>query len=387
MQRLAIITTHPIQYYAPVFKLLHERQNISIKVFYTCGEGAQQKFDPGFGKNIVWDIPLLVGYPYEWVQNIAKDPGSHHSKGINNPGLIEQVTAWDPGAILVYGWFYKSHLKALRYFKNKIPVIFRGDSTLLDGTGGFKGMLRNIFLKWIYSHVDHALYTGTNNKAYFIKLGLKEAQLTFAPHAVDNERFAASRTDESATLRKQLGIGANEKLVLFAGKFESKKAPELLLRAFIEINLPDIHLLFVGNGVLDSKLKKQAVLYKNIHFIGFQNQQCMPVIYQACDLFCLPSKGPAETWGLAVNEAMACKKAVLLSDKCGCAVDLVTKENGHIFTSENMAELAAALKELLLNREILKNLGERSGSIIKSWSFINIVKVIEKKISQITDGY
>ena len=127
MQKLAIVITHPIQYYAPVFKLLHERQNISIRVFYTWGEAAQQKFDPGFGKNISWDIPLLEGYPYGWVQNIAGDPGSHHAKGIDNPGLIAQVNAWQPDAILVYGWFYKSHLKALRYFKNKIPVQLSGD--------------------------------------------------------------------------------------------------------------------------------------------------------------------------------------------------------------------------------------------------------------------
>jgi hypothetical protein len=69
MKKLAIVITHPIQYYAPVFKLLHERQKINIMVFYTWGEGegGAQKFDPGFGKNINWDIPLLEGYPYECI--------------------------------------------------------------------------------------------------------------------------------------------------------------------------------------------------------------------------------------------------------------------------------------------------------------------------------
>src|SRR5258708_31443071 len=113
--RLAIITTHPIQYYAPVFKLLHERGNISIKVFYTWGESALNKYDPGFDKNITWDIPLLDGYPYEWVQNAATDPGSHHFKGIVNPGLTDQVKAWQPNAILFYGWAYQGHLKTIRY--------------------------------------------------------------------------------------------------------------------------------------------------------------------------------------------------------------------------------------------------------------------------------
>ena len=75
--RLAIINTHPIQYYAPVFKLLHQQPNISVKVFYTYGENSANKYDPGFNRNINWDIPLLDGYPYEYIKNAAEDAGTH----------------------------------------------------------------------------------------------------------------------------------------------------------------------------------------------------------------------------------------------------------------------------------------------------------------------
>lgn len=384
MQKLAVIITHPIQYYTPVFKLLHERQIINIRVFYTWGEGVQQKFDPGFGKNISWDIPLMEGYPYEWVQNIAKNPGSHHSGGINNPALIDQVNTWQPDAILVYGWFYKSHFKALRYFKNKIPIIFRGDSTLLDDTGGVKAMLRYLFLRWVYTHVDYALYTGTNNKAYFKRVGLKEPQLTFAPHAIDNDRFEAARASEADALRRQLSIGADEKLVLFAGKLEDKKAPALLLRAFIDISIPNTHLLFTGNGFLERELKNQAASCKNIHFIEFQNQGNMPVIYQACNLFCLPSKGPGETWGLAVNEAMACSKAILLSDKVGAGTDLVKEDkNGLVFKAGSLTDLKSKLKLLLeTDKNTLFNMGCQSKRIITDWSFSKQVQAIEQLVDR-----
>src|SRR5665213_974016 len=116
MKKLAIITTHPIQYYAPVFRLLHQRQKVDIKVFYTWGEDVSAgKYDPGFNKKIVWDVPLLEGYPYEWVKNSAKDPGTHHFMGIVNPDLIGQITAWQPDKVLVYGWGFYSHLKAVSY--------------------------------------------------------------------------------------------------------------------------------------------------------------------------------------------------------------------------------------------------------------------------------
>jgi glycosyltransferase involved in cell wall biosynthesis len=370
--RLAIITTHPIQYYAPVFKLLHEKQQVDIKVFYTWGESAQQKFDPGFGKTISWDVPLTDGYPYEWVENTSADPGSHHFKGIVNPGLITQIKGWQADAILVYGWAYDSHLKVIRHFKNKLPVYFRGDSTLLDAQKGLKALLRPVFLKWVYHHITHAFYVGSNNKAYFKKYGLNARQLSFAPHAIDNDRFGVHRTVEANKLRQSLGINPAETLILFAGKLEEKKSPQLLLDAFLTLNMPNTHLLFVGNGDLEVSLKTNAGKKNNVHFIDFHNQSLMPVVYQACDLFCLPSKGPGETWGLAVNEAMAAGKPVLVSDKCGCAVDLVVPGlTGEIFEAGSLTDMSTKLSELIFNKTTLKVLGQNAKNKIAAWSFTN----------------
>lgn len=381
MKKLAIITTHPIQYYAPVFKLIYERKNIDIMIFYTWGSGAVHKYDPGFGGQVEWDVPLLEGYPYQWVKNISKQPGSHHFKGIVNPDLVQQINKWQPDALLVFGWAYQGHLKVMRHFKGKLPVFFRGDSTLLDEKPGFKSILKNVFLKWVYRHADHAFYVGTNNKNYFKKYGLKNEQLSFAPHAVDNDRFSANRVDNDATtLKKQLGIDKAALVILFAGKLENKKAPGLLLDSFLQLAMAGTHLVFAGSGHLEDQLRKRASGHPNIHFTGFQNQSAMPGIYQLCDIFCLPSQGPGETWGLAVNEAMACGKAVIVSDKCGCAVDLVSQKNGIIFNSGSVTELKAALQKLTSLQTILTQMGEDSRLLIKDWSFLKIVEHIEKEM-------
>lgn len=379
--RLAIITTHPIQYYAPVFQLLHAREKIEIHVFYTWGKGALNKYDPGFDKVIDWDIPLLDGYPYAWVQNTARQPGSHHFMGIVNPGLIDQVKSFQPDAVLFYGWAYHSHLKAIRHFKNKVPVLFRGDSTLLDERKGVKALLRSMLLKWIYRHVDHAFYTGTNNKAYFKRYGLKEQQLSFAPHAVDNDRFAADRSTEAKAVRQTAGIKDDELLLLFAGKLENKKAPLLLADAFITLKLPKMHLLFLGNGELEKELKSRSKDVANIHFMDFKNQADMPAMYQACDLFCLPSAGPGESWGLAVNEAMACGKAILVSDRVGCAADLVREGyNGAIFESGNMLKLIDSLKELTRSKKLTDEYGKNAAKLIKDWNFLKVAQAIENNM-------
>ena len=380
MKRLAIITTHPIQYYAPVFKLMAEQ--IDICVFYTWGRQSLTKNDPGFGKTVTWDIDLLEGYNSTWLNNTAADPGSHHFKGIVNPDITHQIKNWRADAILVIGWAYQSHLKALRYFKGKIPVFFRGDSTLIDEKRGLKNIIRSIFLKWVYNHIDVVFYNGINNKAYFKKFGVKDKQLVFTPHAVDNKRFSQPRSNEVKELRKSLNLTPKDVLILFAGKFENKKDPLLLLNAFFKLKQADCHLLFAGNGRLENEIKQLARGVKNVHFMDFQNQSFMPVVYQACDLFCLPSKGPGESWGLAVNEAMACKKAILVSDKVGCAADLVKPGiNGYVFKNENEGDLLQYLTKLTQSGSELKRLGENSLKMIADWNFQKVADAIVNKFN------
>src|SRR5438105_951467 len=133
MKKLAIVTTHPIQYNAPLFAMLSSRRKIAIKVFYTWSQAAEEKlYDPGFGIDRSWDIPLLTGYDYCFVKNVSSKPGSHHFWGIQNPTLIGDIKEYDPDAILVYGWSFYSHLKVMRYFKGRKKILFRGDSTLID---------------------------------------------------------------------------------------------------------------------------------------------------------------------------------------------------------------------------------------------------------------
>jgi len=169
-------------------------------------------------------------------------------------------------------------------------------------------------------------------------------------------------------------------LILFAGKFESKKDPFILLNAFKTQKIKKCHLLFVGNGNLEEKLKEEASSSINVHFVEFQNQQKLPAFYQACDIFCLPSKGPGETWGLAINEAMACGKAIITTEKVGCSIDLViNNNNGWIFTAGVQSELEHIIATLP-ERPILSKMGQNSKEMIENWSLDKIVNSIHSII-------
>lgn len=382
MNRLAIITTHPIQYNAPLFKLLNERNQITIKVFYTWGTSSlENKYDPGFKKNITWDIPLLNGYEYSFVKNTSSKPGSHHYRGIANPTLIADIEQWGADAILFYGWKFKSHFKAIKYFKNKVPVFFRGDSNLMDEISGIRKMIRSVVLKYVYKNIDVALFTGAANKAYFKAFGLDDNQLFFMPHAIDNKRFSNSEknTKSATSLRSELGIPYDALVFLFAGKLESKKQPDVLAKVFSSINDKNIFLLIVGSGDLEASVKSNFSNYTNIIFLGFRNQNQMPAIYNTCDVFILPSKGPNETWGLAINEAMAAGKAIICSNACGASLDIVRDgENGIVFDKNNTNTLLDSLNFFIKNIKKAKSMGLKSTVIIEDYSYENDCLIIEK---------
>jgi len=386
-KRLAIITTHPIQYNAPIFKLLEFRNIITLKVFYTWGKDVlKEKFDPGFNRDIEWDIPLLEGYEFEFVENISVKKGSHHYNGINNPNLIRQIQNYSPSAILIYGWAFKSHLNSIRYFHNRIPVLFRGDSHLLDESGLVKSFLRNIFLRWVYSHIDFALYVGKNNADYFMKAGLKTNELIYAPHAIDNNRFACDDdvcVQKAKKMKQQLNIPVQSFVFLFAGKLELKKDPETLIHAFLNAQTTeDVFLVIVGNGPLEDSLKKLGNSSQKVKFMGFQNQTDMPSVYRMADVFVLPSKGPGETWGLAVNEAMAAGVPVIVSNKCGGAYDLIDQSrNGFIFEAGDSNDLTAKINLMVENKQRIEMMGQEARRKIASFCFETVAENIENLLN------
>ncbi len=370
MCKIAIVNTHPIQYYSPIYREIDYKEGVELRVFYGWRGLSEGGYDPGFGQNVSWDVPLLDGYDYTFAENTASDPGTHHFRGIVAPELISTVEDWGPDAVLIFGWNYQAHLRALRHFHGRVPVLFRGDSTLLDESPGPRKWLRRLFLRWVYRYVDGALYVGENNRDYFEAHGFGDDELTWVPHAVDNERFANAEgaEDQASQWRRELGIPEQDHVVLFAGKLGPKKAPDVLIDAFLGLEQERTHLAIVGSGPMEDELKERVGSHSRVHFLGFQNQSRMPVVYRLGDVFVLPSRGPGETWGLAVNEAMACEQPVVVSSNVGCAPDLVDEENGAVVPPEDTMALREALKSLLADPEHLQCMGERSADRIHDWS-------------------
>lgn len=384
--RLAIVNTHPIQYYSPLYRALADRNDLTVHVFYGWRGGGEGAYDPGFQQDVAWDVSLLEGYTHTFINNTASDPGTHHFRGLQNPTMPAVIDAWRPDVLLVFGWSFQSLLRAIRYFCSRVPILFRGDSTLLDETGGMRTWGRRFFLSWVYRHVDVALYVGENNREYFRAHGMKANDLHWVPHAVDNERFYDSDgtyANKARSWRCDLGIKSDDRTILFVGKLEPKKAPDILLEAFLRAEIPDAHLLFAGSGPMEGELKATAADHQRVHFLGFQNQSRMPVVYRLGDLFALPSRGPGETWGLAINEAMACQRAIIASDRVGCAHDLVDAKNGRVVEAGSTDDLQNAIASLLNDYDRLCRMQRVSRDRIADWSVRDAARRTQSAVSHV----
>ncbi|WP_017314706.1 glycosyltransferase family 4 protein [Mastigocladopsis repens] len=386
MKKLAIITSHPVQYYAPWFRHLASYADFAVKVFYLWDFGITHQVDKGFQQSLQWDVPLLIGYDYEFVPNVSSNPGTHHFWGLQNPSLVSQVKAYSPDAVLLMNYNYASLYRFLSSWNTRqAPLLFRGDSHRLLAPTGLKAWARQQFISLIYRRFAACLYVGKANYNYFLYHGVPANCLYFSPHAIDNDRFfahAQTAKEQAVAWKQELGIPIDHAVILFAGKFEEKKRPLDLLRAFVQAKLSQVSLLFVGSGSLEKDLKSQVAEHKNIYVAPFQNQTLMPRTYAVADLVVLPSH--SETWGLVMNEAMCLARPVIASTHVGCTQDLIhPHQNGLIFGAGDVPALAHSLQEALRDRQRLQQWGENSRNIISQYSYTQATQGLSQALNQI----
>jgi glycosyltransferase involved in cell wall biosynthesis len=370
-KRLALVVSHPIQYSVPLYQRLARRDDVRIKVFFTWHAGAEPVEDRGFGRQVAWDIPLTEGYEFEMIRNISADPGTHRFLGLRNPSLMDRIMQWRPDVVHVTGWAWLSHLLVMHELrKHGIPILFRGDSHLLDArVSGPRWWLKRAVLRRVFSWPVGFLVVGAANRFYFESFGVEPARLFPCPHSIDVARFAEpaeALEQQAAHLRQELGISAAQKVLLYAGKFERRKRPVDLMRVVQQLADPKLVLVLVGGGELQDEIDAIAAADPGrFRVLAFQNQSRMMVVYRLGDLFVLPSAN-GESWGLAVNEALACGRPVLVSDRVGCAADVIDPSCGRIFPSNDLPRLATAIDEMIHNED---DKGMRHAASKRAWLF------------------
>ena len=373
--RLAYFVTHPIQYQAPLLKVLSEKKEIDLKVYFIRDFSLAIDVIKDFSFGSKWDTPLLSGYEYTFLPKIIESDDAGFFRPIVY-GIRKALKEKNWDAVWIHGYNHYSLIMVLILSSIfRIPIFYRSESNLKSTP---THSLKNIFIRLLIRLSTRLLFIGNDNKEYYKFFGAPESKLFFTPYAVNNELFQ-HQSDQTGRkkpdLIRQLTINDETIVILFSGKLVKRKNPALLLEAFYHVikNELDrsVYLIFVGHGVEYETLQKrikELKLEDKVKLPGFINQQEIWQYYSIADLLVMPSN--LETYGLVINEAMNASTAIISSNKVGAASDLVFEGlNGFIFESGNLKSLTDVLNKALTSKSMLKNMGIESLKIIDQWNF------------------
>jgi glycosyltransferase involved in cell wall biosynthesis len=339
--RLGVLDFNPIQYHVPLYQLLARRGVIDVSVLYLHDGGCRPIFDPGFGVPVAWnDVDLLSGYDHQFLATAGRRAALS--------GQVRTLSRWlrTHDAVVIHGYSNPWMLFAAAACRLRgVPYLLRGDSGPDSRASGIRRRCRDLVARFVVSHSAGGLAVGRLNGEFYRKY--RAPRVVFAPHSVDNDRFAEPPRVGRPELLKRWGLRQGQPVIMFCGKLHPRKRPLDLAEAVRR--LPQaVSTLFVGDGMLADQVMArldQRGGSASGAVTGFVSQSELPSYYHAADILVLPSE--SEPWGLVVNEAMAAGVLPVVSDKVGAAPDLV-RGAGEVFPCGDVPALAAALGRALL---------------------------------------
>src|SRR6266540_3489204 len=306
--RLAHLVAFPIPYFVPLYRQLSARPEVELTVYFYSDATAAEFHDPGFGRTVRWDAPLLDGYHWKVLPS-AKRPPNHGSLTRPNWDIVRSMLRSEHEVVWTHGYAHlTTWLCVLAARARGAHPLIREEQTLLHGRPWRKRVLKQVALRALFG-LASGLYIGEQNRRYFQRYGMPDERLFPARYCVDNAFF-------------------------------QERAEELVRR----------------DGI------------PGVRMVGFLNQTELPAAYTAADVFVLPS-GMHETWGLVVNEAMNFSLPVIVSDKVGCGQDLMRQGwNGFSVSHRDTQDLAWAMKVLAGDPKLRQTFGARSRQLVSRYS-------------------
>lgn len=178
-------------------------------------------------------------------------------------------------------------------------------------------------------------------------------QTNYLKNTVDEERFyplePGEKQEQSQALAHSLGLAADTKFILFAGRLHPQKDPLLLIEAIARLNLPQAHLLMAGAGELEPQIKakiERLNLAKQVTMLGSLPQEKLANLHQISDVFVLSSV--YEGLPFAVLEALSSGTPVVTTNS-GETPDFLTTDSGIVCHERTPQAIATALQQILLN--------------------------------------
>jgi glycosyltransferase involved in cell wall biosynthesis len=388
--KLAVLVTHPIQHFAPVYRAIAEQGRIDLSVIFLTDTGAHEYFDRDFGKKLAWDVDLLSGYHHRILR-----PGLDRvPKGFRNtyfPGLTRVLKEENPSAVMIYGYTRGMNWTAWRWARrNKGRILYCSDSVLLRPRSGWRLRLKAAVLPWFFRGVDVFLAAGDRNEDYFAHYGVPRSRMLRCPLPVDVTRLRSGHgrdlAEVRAECRQSLSIDEQTFVVLQCGKLSTIKRPLDLAKAIASLRQrgENVAAIFVGTGILMDELKALANASSHSKAImcpGFVNQSALFRFYAAADVLAIPSEEDAHP--LVAAEAAVYGLPIIASDQVGCVGPTDAAQPGQnalVFPCGDTEALAARIENLIRNPELRHRMSQASSRIADTQDISVAARAIEEGV-------
>jgi 1,2-diacylglycerol 3-alpha-glucosyltransferase len=374
-RRLVILTEIISPYRIPLFNSLAQHGEVDLHVVFLA------ETDPTLR---LWQIcKEEIRFSHQILTSWRKRVGKYNV--LLNRGVVRVLAAAAPDVILCGGYSYVASWQCLAWARaHGIPFFLWSESNAQDQRRGHALVesLKNKFLQKCSGFV----VPGRSAWEYLRGHKVDESTIFTAPNAVDNDLFAsaavAARQNETA-LRREFALP--ERYFLFAGRLVREKGVFELLSAYAKLDESmrrQVGLVLVGDGECRLALQEQgsSISPGVVRFAGFAQREQLAIYYALAETLILPTY--TDTWGLVVNEAMACGLPVILSRAAGCAADLVTENwNGLLVDPKDVSSLMLAMRTIADQPGLRATMGANSAQHIarysaKEWSS-GIVRMIQ----------
>ncbi len=360
-KRLTILTEIIAPYRIPVFNVLARRNDLEVHVVFLA------ETDPTMRQ---WHVyKNEIQFSFEVLPSRRWKLGRHRL--LINRTIQRALSRSSPDVVVCGGYNYVASWQALNWAKrNEKPFFIWMESTAHDRRTG-SGMIE-FFKHRFVRDCSGAVVPGKASLEYAVSLGIPMSNIFHAPNAVDNDLFAAAAraARDSASSRSSRQLPS--RYFLFVGRLVKEKGIYDLAEAYGNLALrtrEEVGLVFAGDGPARTDLTVAAEKIRpgNVQFPGFVQREELPCYYGLAEALIFPTH--SDTWGLVVNEAMACGLPIVTSSVAGCAANLVTDGwNGRVVQGGDIRQITAAMQELADNPLVRAAMGERSRERIREFS-------------------
>lgn len=365
---LAIVVSHPIQYWAPVYRQLSQVAGLKVKVFFVGENGARQYFDKQFEKEIKWDIPLTSGYEYEFLKpNFLLESYGFFSVDASN--IVTKLEEFSPNFIWLYGYSQRINWRCFDKRLRGVKYIYTSDSNLRDTRSWWRNLIKYPIIKFFLTRCDVFLSCGQRNSEYLKYYGVHPKDIVDSVFPINVERLtkqaSAISTSDRQALRDELGIEPDHSIILFAGKLIPHKRPQDIVELVSTLKDKKVSAVIVGSGEMKSKLEELALekeVVSRVKFTGFVNQSGLAKYFNLADIFVFPSS--KEPFGVIASEVLPFGLPIVAAEDIGAVgTSIVEGENAMLYSSGDIVKLAEQIEFLISNNEVYQRFSENSKAL------------------------